>query len=94
MQFLNSYTNLEEKQTVLHLLNLHIFDSIYEVRDASAYGIKIVISDQNFKNDTKLYNPFLATIKELITCLENTEKIKKSFEEYKAAIFKHIVMKK
>ncbi len=94
MQFLNDYINPEEKQTVLYLLNLHLFDSIYEVRDASAYGIKNVISNQNFKKNKILYDPFLAMIKELISSLENTEKIKKSYEEYKASIFKHIVRKK
>jgi hypothetical protein len=72
---------------------LHLFDCVYEVRDASAYAIKVVLSNPLVKKSTQLYNYYHSKALELIKSLENNDNLKKSHLKNREQIFNHIVNK-
>ena len=75
----------------MNFIMIHLFDSVYEVRDAAAYSVRVILFGNAIKKNPKLESLFKIEIREIVTSLENNEMLNMHFIKIKERILMQLV---
>ncbi len=77
---------------VLKLLDYHIFENKYKVRDSASYAIKVIASLNKIPEESNFeIKAFYTKIRDLITSLKQVDKLKPTLEEFTKELFETVV---